>query len=115
LKKSFIVVISVDALARFAKQSLLRSGFDVLGLLLDYDARSQTRVEDDRRRSARPSVPRSGSRATHRSARAIPTINQSINQIKSIKSINRNSQSSCFDSFRYATDGRARASVNERV
>jgi len=79
LKKSFIVVISVDALARFAKQSLLRSGFDVLGLLLDYDARSQTRVDDDRRRSARPSVPRSGSRATHRSARAIPTINQ-INQ-----------------------------------
>jgi len=86
LKKSFIVVvISVDALARFAKQSLLRSGFDVLGLLLDYDARSQTRVDDDRRRSARPSVPRSGSRATHRSARAIPTINQSINQINQPK------------------------------
>jgi len=86
LKKSFIVVISVDALARFAKQSLLRSGFDVLGLLLDYDARSQTRVDDDRRRSARPSVPRSGSRATHRSARAIPTINQSIKSIKSNQS-----------------------------
>jgi len=82
LKKSFIVVISVAALARFAEQSLLRSGFDVLGLPLDSDARSQTRVDDDRRRSARPSVPRSGSRATHRSARAIPTINQS-NQIKS--------------------------------
>jgi len=93
LKKSFIVVvISVDALARFAKQSLLRSGFDVLGLLLDYDARSQTRVDDDRRRSARPSVPRSGSRATHRSARAIPTINQSIKSIKS-NQINQPKQS----------------------
>jgi len=115
LKKSFIVVISVDALARFAKQSLLRSGFDVLGLLLDYDARSQresTTIDVGPR--VRRSLGRARVRLTARREQSQPSINQS-NQSNQIKSINRNSQSSCFDSFRYATDGRARASVNERV